>query len=50
MTNPDTIYELGLSYAATWQAHSRSNAGNNGSNRLLPRRQLLADGTGNGCM
>ncbi len=29
----------------TWQAHSLSNAGSNGSNRLLPRRQLLADGT-----
>jgi CRISPR-associated autoregulator DevR family len=46
MTNiPTTIYELGLSYRATWQAHSQSNAGSNGSNRLLPRRQLLADGT-----
>jgi CRISPR-associated autoregulator DevR family len=42
---PTTIYELGLSYRATWQAHSQSNAGSNGSNRLLPRRQLLADGT-----
>jgi CRISPR-associated autoregulator DevR family len=28
-----------------WQAHSLSNAGTNGSIRLLPRRQLLADGT-----
>jgi CRISPR/Cas system-associated protein Cas7 (RAMP superfamily) len=27
------------------QAHSQSNAGSNGSNRLMPRRQLLADGT-----
>jgi CRISPR-associated autoregulator DevR family len=36
---------LGLSYRVTWQAHSQSNAGSNGSNRLLPRRQLLADGT-----
>jgi CRISPR-associated autoregulator DevR family len=42
---PTTIYELGLSYRAIWQAHSQSNAGSNGSNRLMPRRQLLADGT-----
>lgn len=42
---PSIIYELGLSYCATWQAHSQSNAGTNGSNRLMPRRQLLADGT-----
>jgi CRISPR/Cas system-associated protein Cas7 (RAMP superfamily) len=46
MTNiPTTIYELGLSYRASWQAHSQSNAGSNGSNRVMPRRQLLADGT-----
>jgi CRISPR-associated autoregulator DevR family len=30
---------------ACWQAHGLSNAGDNGSNRLLSRRQLLADGT-----
>lgn len=42
---PIPIYELGLSCVYTLQAHSKSNAGTNGSNRLLPRRQLLADGT-----
>jgi len=40
-----STYELSLSVRVAWQAHSLSNAGNNGSNRLLPRRQLLADGT-----
>lgn len=43
--NELTVYELSISLRATWQAHSLSNIGNNGSNRLLPRRQLLADGT-----
>lgn len=38
------IYDLSLNVRVGWQAHSMSNAGNNGSNRLLPRRQLLADG------
>lgn len=41
---PSEIYELGLSFRATWQAHSQSNAGSNGTNRLMPRRQLLATG------
>ncbi len=39
------IYEVALSVRVAWQAQSTSNAGNNGSNRLIPRRQLLADGT-----
>ena len=36
---------MGFSYRAGWEAHSMSNAGNNGTNRQLPRRQMLADGT-----
>ena len=39
------IYDLAISARVGWQAHSLSNAGNNGSNRTMPRRQLLADGT-----
>jgi CRISPR-associated protein Cst2 len=42
---PSSIYELSLNVRVTWQAHSLSTSGNNGSNRLLPRRQLLADKT-----
>jgi CRISPR-associated autoregulator DevR family len=42
---PIPIYEMSINVRVSWQAHSISNAGNNGSNRLLPRRQLLADGT-----
>ncbi|HLV97859.1 MAG TPA: hypothetical protein VKT82_04200 [Ktedonobacterales bacterium] len=38
------IYDLAIVARVTWQAHSLSNAGNNGSNRILPRRQLLANG------
>ncbi|NWJ94204.1 MAG: hypothetical protein HXX20_00310 [Chloroflexi bacterium] len=38
-------YEMSINFRVEWQAHSLSNAGSNGSNRLLPRRQLLADGT-----
>ena len=37
------IYELSICACVAWQGHSGSNAGNNGSNRLMPRRQLLAD-------
>ncbi len=40
-----SVYELSINVRVTWQGHSLSNAGNNGSIRLLPRRQLLADGT-----
>ena len=39
------IYELSINLRVAWQAHSLSNAGNNGSNRTLPRRQFLADGS-----
>lgn len=39
------IYEMALNLLVTWQAHNLSTAGNNGSNRVLPRRQLLADQT-----
>jgi CRISPR/Cas system-associated protein Cas7 (RAMP superfamily) len=39
------IYEMSVNLRVGWQAHSLSNAGSNGSNRLFPRRQLLADGT-----
>ena len=39
------IYDMTLCVLVAWQAHSLSNAGSNGSNRLLLRRQLLADKT-----
>jgi CRISPR-associated autoregulator DevR family len=39
------VYELSVNVQVNWQAHSLSNEGSNGSNRVLPRRQLLADGT-----
>ena len=39
------IYEMSVNVLVAWQAHSLSTAGNNGSNRLYPRRQLLADNT-----
>ncbi len=39
------MYEMSVNARVTWHAHSLSNAGTNGSIRLLPRRQLLADGT-----
>src|SRR5688500_10659346 len=47
MTNIEQtpIYEMSINVLSYWQAHSLSNAGSNGSNRLLPRRQLLSDGT-----
>ncbi len=38
------IYELGISLRVSWQANSLNNAGNHGTNRMFPRRQLLADG------
>jgi CRISPR/Cas system-associated protein Cas7 (RAMP superfamily) len=40
-----TIYDLSLNVLVSWQAHSLSTAGTNGSNRLMPRRQLLANRT-----
>jgi CRISPR/Cas system-associated protein Cas7 (RAMP superfamily) len=39
------IYDLSLNVLVGWQAHSLSNAGSNGTNRVFPRQQLLADGT-----
>lgn len=38
------VYELSISARASWQAHALSNAGTNGSIRVMPRRQLLAGG------
>src|SRR5258708_28711452 len=38
-------YDMTINVRVAWQAHSISNAGDNGSNRLLPRTQLLADQT-----
>ena len=43
MSDEFTIYELAISLRVTWQAHSLSNVGAD-SIRLLPRRQLLANG------
>lgn len=39
-----TVYELSLNLLVTWQAHSLSNAGTDGSIRTYGRTQLLADG------
>ncbi len=39
------IYELSICARVAWQAHSLSTAGNDGSNKVMARRQLLADGT-----
>ena len=44
-SNQIPIYELSVNVLTTWQAHSLSNLGNNGTNRTMPRRQLLSDGT-----
>jgi CRISPR-associated protein Cst2 len=43
--SPSLLYEISLNVRVSWHAQSLSNAGSNGSNRLLPRRQLLACGT-----
>ncbi len=45
MSDENAIYEMSINARISWQAHSLSNVGSNGSNRLLPRRQLLSDGT-----
>lgn len=42
---PIPVYDLSINVRTAWYAHSLSNAGTDGSIRLLPRRQLLADGT-----
>ena len=39
------IYDLSINARVSWQAHSLSNAGTSGSNKLMARRQLLADGS-----
>ncbi len=39
------VYELTINVRVSWQAHSLSNAGTNGSNIVMSRRQLLADGS-----
>ncbi len=39
------VNEVSICVRVGWQAHSLSNAGSNGSNRTMPRRQRLADGT-----
>src|SRR5215216_4066668 len=38
------IYELSICFNASFQAHSMSNIGNKGTNRIFSRRQLLSDG------
>lgn len=43
-TQPVSVYELAISVRSEWQAHSMSNIGSHGTNRLLPRRQVLAGG------
>lgn len=43
--NDKVVYELSINVRASWQAHSLSNVGNDGSIRTMPRHQLLADGT-----
>lgn len=45
LNNQIPVYELSINVRVTWQAHSLSNLGNNGTNRTMPRRQLLSDGT-----
>lgn len=41
---PFPVYEIFLGIKCIWQAHSMSNIGSGGTNRLLPRRQVLAGG------
>jgi hypothetical protein len=46
MQNPPlTVYELSLNVLVSWQAHSLSNEGADGSNKVMPRSQMLADGS-----
>src|SRR5258708_36425853 len=40
-----TMYELTINVRVSWQAHGLSTAGSNGSNKVMPRRQMLADGS-----
>ena len=34
-----------MNVLVSWQAHSLSNEGSNGSNKVMPRSQMLADGS-----
>ena len=43
MVEPQSIYEMSFNLVVEWQAHSLSTIGSNGTNRVLPRRQLLSD-------
>lgn len=43
--SPLTIYELTVNALVSWQAHSLSNEGTNGSNKVMPRSQMPADGS-----
>jgi CRISPR-associated autoregulator DevR family len=43
--NPVSIYDISLNLCVGWTSHSLSNTGSNGTNRLLGRQILLADGT-----
>jgi CRISPR-associated autoregulator DevR family len=47
MLNPPTltVYDLSINVLVSWQAHSLSNAGTHGSNKVMSRCQMLADGT-----
>lgn len=45
MNNSLKIYEMSVNVRAGWLAHSLSNFGNDGSIRIMPRKQVLADGT-----
>lgn len=38
------VYEMSFNLRMTWHGHSLSNSGSDGSIRLLPRRQMLANG------
>lgn len=42
--SPISIYDLALTVRVSWQAHSLSTAGSNGTNRVMPRQQMLANG------
>lgn len=44
LDRPITAYEISLNARVGWIGHSMSNIGSNGSNRLMPRRQMLASG------
>ncbi len=39
------MYDMSICLRVRWDAHSLSNAGSNGSNRLMTRQVTLADGT-----